>query len=85
MTRTGHSSTDGVQAYKRASNKLKRLTSNVLNSNKPEKTPRNEIVVLSDTDPETDQPKPKCKPEGKEYLMPTIQITGGTNITININ
>ena len=31
MSRTGHSSTDGVRPYKRASNKLKKVTSDVLN------------------------------------------------------
>ena len=36
MSRTGHSSTDGVRAYKRASNKLKKVTSDVLNWSKDE-------------------------------------------------
>ena len=30
MSRTGHSSTDGIQAYKWTSDKLKQLTSDVL-------------------------------------------------------
>ena len=32
MSRTGHSNTDGMHAYKRASNKLKQLTSDKLNN-----------------------------------------------------
>ena len=39
MTRTGHSSTDGVRAYKRTSDKLRQLTSDVLNSGKQNVTP----------------------------------------------
>ena len=38
MARTGHSSTDGVRAYKRESRSLKQFTSNVLNGQKPGKT-----------------------------------------------
>ena len=34
MSRTGHSSTDGVRAYKRTSEKLKKMTSDVLNNSK---------------------------------------------------
>ena len=56
MTRTSHSSTDGVRAYKRTSDKLRQLTSDVLNSGKQNVTP----------------------------AITTFQITGGTNITINI-
>ena len=34
-SRTGHSSTDGVRAYKRASSKVKQITSDVLNGTQP--------------------------------------------------
>ena len=81
MTRTGHSSTDGVRAYKRTSDKLRQLTSDVLNSGKANVTP---AIMEAKPDP---APKPKRpRQEEKENVMvPTFQITGGTNITININ
>ena len=50
MSRTGHSSTDGVRAYKRPSSKLKKITSDVLNQSAPpaaravEKRPEHEAV-----------------------------------------
>ena len=52
MTRTGHSSTDGVRAYKRTSNKLKQLTSDVLNMQGKQVTP----VI---------EKKPEAEPEAK--------------------
>ena len=78
MTRTGHSSTDGVCAYKRTSDKLRQLTSDVLNSGKQNVTP-----AITEAKPEPpSEPKPPCH-EGKENVMvPTLQIIGGTNITI---
>ena len=75
MSRTGHSSTDGVRAYKRTSNKLKELTSDFLNcktvSTVEEQEPKSKRVCLKQQD-------------SQENFMPTISITGGTNITINI-
>ena len=72
MGRTAHSSTDGVRAYKRSSKKLKEITSDVLNSRSQ------------------DQPGPaskrKCAEDNEcaNGCVPTIVISGGTNITINI-
>ena len=43
MSRTGHSSTEGVRAYKRASTKLKQVTSDVLNN--PQRKPLKEHTV----------------------------------------
>lgn len=80
MSRTGHSSTDGVRAYKRASSHLKKVTSDVLNNAKPS---------VPEKEPDPDPVKRPCVVgvENKEnsIQLPTIQITGGTNITININ
>ena len=70
MSRTGHSSTSGVRAYKRTSEKLKLMTSDLLSKSTPT--------------PGTEPPKAKrpCA-EGKENVIPpTLQITGGSNITI---
>ena len=73
MSRTGHSSTSGVRAYKRISEKLKLITSDLLSKSTP--TPGRE------------PPKAKCPcAEGKENVIPpTLQITGGSNFTINIH
>ena len=86
MSRTGHSSTEGVRAYKRASTKLKQVTSDVLNN--PQRKPLKELTV---TQPEPEPPKPiliespKAKRQCKEnQIIPSFQISGGTNITINI-
>lgn len=83
MNRTGHSSTDGVRAYKRASTKLKEITSDVLNQKTVSSKAENKHATQLD---------PDCPPEKKPRIenevqktSPTFQITGGTNITININ
>ena len=73
MSRTGHSSTSGVHAYKRTSEKLKLMTSD----------------LLSKSTPTPGQEPPKAKrpcAEGKENVIPpTLQTTGGSNFTINIH
>ena len=81
MTRTGLSSTDGVRAYKRTSDKLRQLTSDVLNSGKPNVTP---AIVEAKPEP-APEPKRHCHEEKENFKIPSFHITGGTNITININ
>ena len=90
MSVTGHSSTDGVRCYKSMSEKLKELTSDVLN--------QTDVAV-----PVTQAKKRKTGDGGKENLPitvpprfydggkaskttgdPVFQISGGANITINI-
>ena len=90
MSVTGHSSTDGVRCYKRMSEKLKELTSDVLN--------QTDVAVLV-----TQAKKQKTGDGGKENLPnavppgfydggkaskatgdPVFQISGKPNITINI-
>ena len=81
MMRTSHSSTDGVHAYKKTSDKLRQLTSDVLNSGK-----QNVIPAITEAKPEpAPEPKHPCHEEKENVMVPTFQITGGTNITININ
>ena len=93
MSRTGHSSTDGVRAYKRASNKLKQLTSDVLNrsalpvakhiESEQEKRPEEEALKPAcEAEPPLKRP---CFENKENPSVPAIQISGGTNITININ
>ena len=81
MTRTSHSSTDGVRAYKRTSDKLRQLTSDVLNSGKQNVTP---AITEAKPEPAPEPKRPRHK-EKENVMVPTFQITGGTNITININ
>ena len=81
MTRTGHSSTDGVRANKRTSDKLRQLTSDVLNSGK-----QNVTTAITEAKPgPAPEPKRPRYEEKENVMVPTSQITGGTNITININ
>ena len=86
----GHSSTDGVRAYKRALTKLKQLTSDVLNN--PKRKPLSEVTnpERETSKPESPEPTklqlPKVKRQcNKNAIVPSFQISGGTNITININ
>ena len=67
MSRTGHSSTDGVLAYKRTSEKLKKMTSDVLNnSNKP--------TLVNKEEPEQEPCTKLCGEEDKENrVRPVFQ------------
>ena len=80
MSRTGHSSTDGVRAYKRTSEKLKKMTSAVLNNS-------NKRTLVNKEEPEQEPcTKRVCGEEDKENgVHPVFQISGGSNITINIS
>ena len=68
MARTSHSSTDGVRAYKRTSDKLRQLTSDVLNSGKQNVTP-----AITEAKPE---PAPEAKhprhEEKENVMVPTF-------------
>ena len=87
MSRTSYSSTDGVRAYKRTSDKLKQLTSDVLNMGKHKQvTPAIEAKPEGELEGKAKpQPKRPCHAGKENMVAPTFQITGGTNITININ
>ena len=67
MMRTGHSSTDGVRAYKRTSDKLRQLTSDVLNSGKQNVTP-----AITEAKPEpVSEPKRPRHEEKENVMVPT--------------
>ena len=96
MSRTGHSSTDGVRAYKRASSKLKQITSDVLNQSAQPATKGAETKSeMDEPEKEAPRPTPNAEPpikrpcvenhDKENSTVPTIQISGGTNIIININ
>ena len=91
MERTGHRSTDGVRAYKRASEKLKELSSNVLNQ--CEKKPKVEDSLkphLATTEPENMkpvlcQPGPTPKEDHVSSAISGMNFGNATNFTINFN
>ena len=79
MSRTGKSSTEGVGAYKRASTKLKQVTSDVLNNR--QRKPLKELTVAQQ---ELESPKsilesPKAKRQCKENQI--IPLT----LSLNLN
>ena len=77
VSRTGHSSTDGVRAYKRTSNTLKQLTSDVLNGAGGSK----DKCLQPEGSP---KPKKLCAQDKENSTTPTFVISGRKNITINI-
>ena len=90
MSRTGHSSTDGVRGYKRASTKLKKLTSDVLNNVKKNATTDQKVDTTEKPEfehdsPEPPQPKRACKENMK--MVPSFHITGGSTslLTLTLN
>ncbi len=73
MSVTGHSSTDGVRAYKRISEQLKELTSDVLNlAGEPAPPPKK----VKEGNENLTQNRPA--------VYPVFQFYGGSHITINI-
>ena len=86
MSVTGHSSTDGVTAYKRMSEKLREVTSDVLNQEgEPALAVRKQKVEEgkenSDISFCSDRDKDKAS---KSSIDPVFQISRGSHITINI-
>lgn len=76
MSRTGHSSTDGVRAYKRTSEKLKIITSDVLNASKS-RSPKKRKAEH--------EYEPTCKRAKEKENQPIFNISGGSNITIHLS
>ncbi len=88
MNRTGHSGTDGVRVYKRASEKLQEYTSDVLNqatsstaeSHQPAKKHKKEIEGK-----ENQAISQQASSASQHPAVPVFNISGGTNFTINIS
>ncbi len=89
MNRTGHSSTDGVRAYKRASERLQERTSDVLNrvtteaSVPAEKKPKLELE-LGEKENHSTVSQVSAQSYQHSATVPVFNISGGTNVTINI-
>ena len=80
MQRTGHSTTAGVRSYERVGEKLRSVTSDVLNcSTKKMKTETK--LEKTETKIET-KPEPASCAENK---FPVLNLGGATNFTINFN
>ncbi len=74
MSVTGHSSTDGVRAYKHMSEQLKELTSTLLNqAGEPAPPPKKKVEEGKEN-----------LPQHRPTVDPVFQISGGSHITINI-
>ena len=89
MSRTGHSSREGVRAYKRTTTKLSEVTSNILNGEYHNGSKREASVSSSDlgtlskkivTQPVVQEAMDSSK---ENFSSPVLQISGGSNITIN--
>jgi len=93
MERTGHRSTDGIQAYKRSCNEQQALVSRVLNREK-RNPPTNatadcvweekENKPLNAAESECEG-KPSQLPKMKEDLIPSLSFSGCSGVTINYN
>jgi len=82
MERTGHRSTEGVRAYKRTTDKLKELSSNVLNhaANKKVKVlssgMANQLCIDENVKPVSSQ---------VDASLPRIDFSNANNFTVNFN
>ena len=77
MQRTGHSTTAGVRSYKRVGEKLRSVTSNVLNCAKKVRTEENQSVDCSS--------KPEPRNATVENKLPVLNLGDAANFTINFN
>jgi hypothetical protein len=82
MMRTGHSSTMGVRAYKRASDQLLEETSDILNRKKIKSD-------LTTSDSTNQQPLQTLRhlplSEAVQSLANSINVASSTNVTFNFN
>ena len=100
MVRTGHRSAGGVRVYKRSSDKLKELSSNVLNqglmnkNTKMEDSETEDKVSLNPSDTVSGQPKMDTDTDAKvssgtvlaqPVMVPKMDFGNASNITINFN
>ena len=79
MRRTGHRSTQGVRMYKRNTEKLKELPSDVLNQVQDHKK------VKLDNSNQTNGDESENKATANSKAIPTMDFGSASNITINFN
>ena len=86
MSRTGHSSAEGVRLYKRITENLREKTSDVLNTRavkdvKASASSTETSMFKDDTDP-----VPQCKENADPTsVLSKILFSGATNFTVNLN
>ena len=86
MSRTGHHSVDGVRAYKRTSEKLRELSSAVLNTQKKQKLePIPESADKKSDVAGSENTAPEVSPFAKPLSIPGVHFGSATNFTINLN
>ena len=83
MQRTGHSTTAGVRSYKRVGEKLRSITSDVLNCAKKVKPEDGNENVKSEERPVSMKNTPKTG--SGENKFPVLNLGGATHFTINFN
>ena len=80
MQRTGHRSSQGVRMYKRETEKLKELSSNVLNQVQDHKK-----VKLDNSSDHSVGDGSENKPSASSKVIPSMDFGNASNITINFN
>ena len=80
MQRTGHRSSQGVRMYKRETEKLKELSSNVLNQVQDHKK-----VKLDDSSNQSIGDGSENKPSAVSEVIPNMDFGNASNMTINFN
>ena len=80
MQRTGHSASSGVRLYKRIGEKLKNITSEVLNGS-TEKRIKSDVPSVA----ENENPISTATDNKVVSSFPAINLGGATNFTINFN
>ena len=89
MSRTGHRSCDGVRSYKRQTEQLKKVTSDVLNASRQNDQDSN-AVVMNNTQPPTTSTSDTRDKEDKDNThllplqLPTITITNSSHVNLTI-
>ena len=81
MSRTGHSSVNGVRTYKRKVEKLQEITSDVLNAGSVDK---GEVCTVKLREPDEAVGEKKSKTMQKFERLPNFTVSGGSNVSINI-
>ena len=83
MQRTGHSTTAGVRSYKRVGEKLRSITSDMLNCAKKVKSEDGNQNVKSEECPASVKNTPNTG--SCENRFPVLNLGGATHFTINFN
>ena len=84
MARTGHSSVSGVHTYKRKVEKLQEITSDVLNTSTVSTPADVHSTERAESSLDCSRKLKQLREECSKNL-PGITVSGGSNVTVNIN